>query len=121
MVEMDIEKIVRMVDFSKMSYDGVLVVPAVAQCVETGKVLMQAYMNDEALRKTLETRIATYWSRSKNGLWIKGETSGSYQEVRELYLDCDYDSVLLKVRQLGTEGACHKKDRYGCFDNGRVL
>ncbi len=118
---MDIDEIVKIVDFSKIQYNGVGLVPAVTQCIETGIVLMQAYMNDEALRKTLETRIATYWSRSKNGLWIKGETSGSFQEVKELYLDCDYDSALLKVKQLGTEGACHKKDRYSCFDKGRVL
>lgn len=118
---MEIEKIVGMVDFSKIQYNRVGLVPVVTQCIETGIVLMQAYMNDEALRKTLETRIATYWSRSKNGLWIKGETSGSYQEVKEAYLDCDYDSVLLKVKQLGTQGACHLADRYSCFDNGRVL
>lgn len=88
-------------------------VPAIAQDVESGAVLMLAWMNRESLTLTLQTRKATYWSRSRNELWIKGQTSGHTQEVHEVRLDCDGDSVLLKVSQVG--GACHTGD-LTCFD-----
>ena len=78
---------------------------------------MQAWMNDEALARTLATREATYWSRSRSELWIKGATSGHTQHVRSVQLDCDADTVLLRVDQVG--GACHTGDRT-CFD-ARVL
>lgn len=87
-------------------------VPAISQDAETGDVLMLAYMNDEALAKTLETGVAHYWSRSRKKLWRKGESSGNEQIVREILVDCDEDALLLKVEQLG--GACHTGYR-SCF------
>ncbi len=93
-------------------FDGAGLVAAIAQDAETGEVLMLAWMNAEALRLTLETRRATYWSRSRGALWVKGETSGHTQEVVEVRVDCDQDAVLLKVRQTG--GACHT-GRESCF------
>jgi len=87
-------------------------IPAIVQDYSTGDVLMLAYMNREAWLKTLETEKATYWSRSRNSLWIKGETSGHYQVVKEIRIDCDADAVLLKVQQTGA--ACHTGYR-SCF------
>lgn len=87
-------------------------VAAIAQDAETGEVLMLAWMNSEALRATIETGRATYWSRSRGALWVKGETSGNVQEVVEMRIDCDQDAVLLKVKQSG--GACHT-GRQSCF------
>ena len=81
-------------------------IPAIIQDHETGVVLMLGYMNREAWLKTLETGHATFWSRSRNKLWIKGESSGHVQLVRGIYLDCDSDTVLLKVEQVGG-AACH--------------
>lgn len=81
-------------------------IPAIAQDAETGTVLMLAYMNRQAWEHTLKTGKATYWSRSRNQLWVKGESSGNVQKVREIYLDCDLDTVLLKVDQKGG-AACH--------------
>jgi phosphoribosyl-ATP pyrophosphohydrolase/phosphoribosyl-AMP cyclohydrolase len=95
------------INFNK---DGL--VPAVVQSIEDNQVLMLAYMNKEALKKTLTTKKATYFSRSRQELWIKGATSGNTQEVRELFYDCDADSLLLKVKQTGV--ACHK-NRKSCF------
>ena len=92
-------------------------VAAVAQDAATHDVLMVAWMNDEALATTLATRRATYWSRSRGELWEKGATSGHTQRVRSVRLDCDGDTVLLQVEQVG--GACHTGDRT-CFD-ARVL
>jgi len=88
-------------------------VPVIVQDAEDGAVLMLAYMNELAFRTTVDTGKATYWSRSRNELWIKGETSGKTQEVRELFIDCDTDTVLLKVRQIG-DAACHEGYR-SCF------
>lgn len=85
---------------------------AIAQDAETGEVLMCAHMNREAVRRTLETRVAHYWSRSRESLWKKGESSGHQQQVREILVDCDRDAVLLKVEQKG--GACHT-GYYSCF------
>ena len=90
-------------------------VPAIAQDYRSGEVLMLAFMNEEAWRKTLDTGIAHYWSRSRARLWKKGESSGNVQEVREIRVDCDRDSVLLKVHQVG-EAACHTGHR-SCFFN----
>jgi phosphoribosyl-AMP cyclohydrolase len=87
-------------------------VPVVVQDYTSGEVLMLAFMNRQAWEETLRTRQATYWSRSRNELWVKGETSGNLQEVKEIYVDCDEDTVLLKVIQKG--GACHKGYR-SCF------
>jgi phosphoribosyl-AMP cyclohydrolase len=105
-------------DFSK----GGGLLPAVVQDDATGEVLMLAYMNRDAWLKTLETGKATFWSRSRNTLWLKGETSGHVQLVREVRIDCDDDTILLKVHQLGG-AACHTGYR-SCFYrklvNGRV-
>ena len=82
-------------------------VPAIAQCVKTRQVLMLAYMNEEAWKKTLETGEAHYWSRSRSTLWHKGGTSGHVQKVQAIRLDCDADAVLLLVEQTGG-AACHE-------------
>lgn len=81
-------------------------IPVVVQEYKTGDVLMLAYMNEEAWGKTIETGIAHYWSRGRNQLWKKGESSGNYQEIKDIYIDCDNDTVLLKVNQIGG-AACH--------------
>lgn len=88
-------------------------VTAIAQDADTGEVLMVAYMNREAWQRTLATRVASYWSTSRNALWVKGETSGNVQEVAEVRVDCDADAVLLKVRQRGGS-ACHEGYK-SCF------
>ncbi len=82
-------------------------VPAIAQDWKTGKVLMMAYMNEEAWNETLKTGKAVYYSRSRNKLWRKGEESGNVQKVKEIFVDCDEDTVLLKVEQIGN-AACHE-------------
>lgn len=91
---------------------------AVAQQRGTGEVLMVAWMDDEALHRTLTTRRATYWSRSRGEYWVKGETSGHTQDVHEVRLDCDGDAVLLVVDQHGA--ACHTGERT-CFDADPLL
>ncbi|WP_066648043.1 bifunctional phosphoribosyl-AMP cyclohydrolase/phosphoribosyl-ATP diphosphatase HisIE [Christensenella timonensis] len=96
----------------KFGKDGL--VPAIAQEANTGVVLMQAYMNQEAFDKTLETGYAHYYSRARQKLWKKGETSGNVQEIVSVSLDCDCDCVLLKVKQTGP--ACHTGE-YSCFFN----
>lgn len=100
MIELDFEK------------SGGLV-PAVVQDERSGEVLMVAYMNREAWEKTLATRIAHFWSRTRGNLWKKGESSGNVQEVREIRVDCDGDCVLLRVHQVGG-AACHTGYR-SCF------
>jgi len=87
--------------------------PAIAQDAETGEVLMLAYMNAESYAQTVATGQAVYYSRSRGQLWRKGEQSGNVQQVRAIYLDCDRDAILLKVRQLGG-AACHEGYR-SCF------
>jgi len=96
----------------KHNIDGL--VPAIAQDAQSGEVLMQAYMNEEAVNKTLETGYAHYYSRSRACLWKKGETSGNVQKVVSFTLDCDNDCVLIKVKQTGP--ACHTGNRT-CFFN----
>jgi phosphoribosyl-AMP cyclohydrolase len=97
-------------------------VPAIVQDNETGEVLMLAYMNQEAFDATLSTGKATYFSRSRQTLWVKGETSGNVQLVKEIRLDCDDDTLLIKVEQLGG-AACHTGHR-SCFykkvENGTI-
>ena len=88
-------------------------VPAIAQDYQTGEILMLAYMNPDAFNATLSTGKATYYSRSRQTLWVKGETSGNIQLIKEIRIDCDDDTVLLKVEQLGDE-ACHTGHR-SCF------
>ena len=94
----------------KLNSDGMLTV--VVQDVATDEVLMVAYMNQEAYEKTLETGTMTYWSRSRNELWIKGMMSGHFQYVKELRIDCDRDTLLAKVEQTGA--ACHTGN-HSCF------
>ena|SRR5665213_466743 len=91
------------IDFDK----GGGLIPAIAQDADTGAVLMLAWMNREAYEETVRTRRAVYFSRSRNRLWRKGEESGNVQEVREIFIDCDADTVLLKVHQVGG-AACHE-------------
>jgi phosphoribosyl-AMP cyclohydrolase len=98
-----------MIDFEK---SGGLV-PAIAQDASTGEVLMMAYMNKEAFEETVRTKRAVYFSRSRNKLWRKGEESGNVQEVKEIFLDCDNDTILLKVHQIG-DAACHEGYK-SCF------
>lgn len=94
----------------KKNSDGM--VPVVVQDAENLEVLMVAYMNEAAYQKTMETGLMTYWSRSRNELWLKGDTSGHYQYVRSLSADCDLDTILAKVEQVGA--ACHTGKR-SCF------
>lgn len=81
-------------------------VPAIVQDAETKEVLMMAYMNRESWEATLQTGKATYWSRSRQKLWLKGESSGHFQLIKAIFIDCDEDTILLQVTQLG-EAACH--------------
>lgn len=93
-------------DFLKaVSFNGDGLVPAIAQDHKTGDVLMLAWMNRQTLKETLETGNVTYWSRSRQAVWRKGETSGNTQKLVEAYIDCDGDALLLKVEQTGP--ACH--------------
>jgi phosphoribosyl-AMP cyclohydrolase len=103
---------------SRLKRDSNGLIAAVAQERGTGKVLMVAWMDDIALARTLETRQATYWSRSRGAHWVKGETSGHTQHVHSVRLDCDGDTVLLEVDQLGA--ACHTGD-HTCFDADVLL
>jgi len=96
-------------NFSKT--DGLI--PAIAQDHKTGEILMLAYINEESWRLTLESGIAHYWSRSRGKLWKKGESSGNVQEIREIRIDCDDDTVVFKVNQIG-DAACHTGYR-SCF------
>lgn len=101
-----------MMDLSCIHFDEKGLVPAIAQDVRTGEVLMLAYMNEESIRLTMETGYATYFSRSRGQLWKKGETSGHVQQVVEMRYDCDGDAILMKVIQTGN--ACHTGN-YSCF------
>ncbi|WP_192810062.1 phosphoribosyl-AMP cyclohydrolase [Actinomadura rudentiformis] len=101
----------KIADRLKRTEDGL--VPAIAQQYDTGEVLMLAWMDDEALHRTLTTGRATYWSRSRGEYWVKGESSGHQQWVKSVALDCDKDVILVKVDQIGA--ACHTGDRT-CFD-----
>ncbi|MCF8094974.1 MAG: phosphoribosyl-AMP cyclohydrolase [Desulfobacteraceae bacterium] len=100
MVELDFEK-------------GGGLLPAIVQDYNTGEVLMLAYMSPAAWENTLKTKKATYYSRSRDKLWVKGESSGHIQKVKEIRFDCDSDTILLKVEQLG-DAACHKGYK-SCF------
>ena len=106
-----------------INWDANGLIPVIAQEVGTNTVLMFAWMNREALQQTVETKKATYWSRSRNKLWCKGEESGHTQIVHEIRLDCDEDVILLKVEQIGGI-ACHT-GRHHCFfkplENGSWL
>jgi phosphoribosyl-AMP cyclohydrolase len=98
---------------ARLKRDGQGLVPAVVQQHDTGEVLMLGWMDDEALHRTLTSGRTTFWSRSRQEYWVKGATSGHHQLVREVRLDCDGDTLLVKVDQVGA--ACHTGDRT-CFD-----
>ena len=99
----------------RLKRDAQGLVPAVVQQYDTGEVLMLGWMDDEALHRTLSTGRSTFWSRSRQEYWVKGETSGHRQWVKEIRVDCDGDTLLVKVDQEGP--ACHTGDRT-CFDSG---
>ena len=103
---------------ARLKRDPAGLVPAVVQEQHTGAVLMLAWMDDEALHRTLTTGRATYWSRSRNEYWVKGDTSGHYQYVKSVALDCDGDALLLTVEQVGP--ACHTGSRTCFFDGLEV-
>ena len=100
-----------------VNFDQAGLVPAIVQDSSSGRVLMLAYMNAEALTLTLETKIATFWSRSRQELWIKGATSGNTQHVVEVQHDCDSDALLVLVNADGP--ACHNGTE-SCFDTGKL-
>lgn len=107
------------IDFSKLNG----LVPAIIQDFKTGEVLMLGFMNKESFEKTIKTKKATFFSRSRNKLWLKGETSGNFQEVKEILIDCDDDTILLKVNQVG-EAACHtgfKSCFYRKLEEGKLI
>ena len=99
-------------DPATLRYDAAGLIPVIAQDAETLEVLMMAWMNAEAVARTLETRRVTYWSRSRQAFWIKGETSGHIQELVDFRFDCDRDCILVVIRQTGA--ACHT-NRRTCF------
>ncbi len=103
---------------ARLKRDAAGLFPAIAQQHDTGEVLMLGWMDDEALRRTLTTGRCTYWSRSRQEYWVKGETSGHLQVVKSVALDCDGDTVLVSVDQVGA--ACHTGDRT-CFDADVLL
>ncbi len=114
----NIDKLINLLDFSKI--EGNLV-PVITQDIQTNEILMLAFANEEAVRKSMETGYAHYYSRSRRELWKKGETSGHVQEIQQIITDCDSDSLLFKVKQIGA--ACHKgydKCFYNEFVDGKI-
>ena len=97
----------------KLKFDSNGLIPVIAQDWKTGEVYMLAYLNEESVKKTLETKEMWYWSRSRKELWHKGATSGHIQKVKELYYDCDADTLLAKIEQIGGI-ACHTGEK-SCF------
>ena len=98
----------------QLKFDDKGLIATILQDHENGEILMFAFMNRESLKATLETKLATYWSRSRQKLWVKGESSGHTQEVKEIYFDCDKDALLIKIKQ--NVAACHTGYR-SCFFN----
>ena len=103
------EKFIQGIKFDKNGF-----VPVIAVDIDTDQVLMLAYANEEALLRTLETHHATYWSRSRQKLWCKGEESGNIQEIKDILLDCDGDTLIYRIKPLGIGAACHTGHR-SCF------
>ena len=99
-------------DPSTLTFNDDGLIPAIAVDAQSGVVLMLAWMNAQSLEQTIATKRVTYWSRSRNALWRKGDTSGHTQELVDLYVDCDADTLLLKVKQVGA--ACHTGEKT-CF------
>jgi phosphoribosyl-AMP cyclohydrolase len=108
------------IDSFKFNSDGLI--PAIIQDHENGQVLMMAWMNKESLQQTIDTGLCTYWSRSRQKFWVKGETSGHMQHVKRMAIDCDLDALLIWVEQIGA--ACHENYR-SCFfrdiESGELL
>lgn len=110
-------------DFNK----GNGLIPVIVQDYKTNEVLMLAYMNEESWMLTIKNRKATYFSRSRNKLWLKGEKSKNFQEVKEIYIDCDNDTLLLKIKQIGGASchlgykSCFFRDENGLIINGKVF
>ncbi len=107
----------------ELKFDEKGLIPAITQDYETGEVLMVAYMNKDSLKETFEKKLCSYWSRSRQKYWVKGETSGHTQEVKEVFVDCDKDVILFKIKQNG--GACHTGNK-SCFswkitDEGKII
>ena len=99
--------------YNQLKFDDKGLIPAVVQDAKDGAVLMVAYMNKEAVRRTLRLKKSVFWSRSRRSFWLKGESSGNIQKVKELRIDCDGDCLLVKVEQIGG-AACHTGQR-SCF------
>ena len=97
----------------KITYDSNGLIPAIIQDCRTGEVLMMGYMNEESLKRTLKEGRCCFWSRSRQKFWLKGESSGNFQIVKEAFIDCDNDTLLFKVEQVG-DAACHTGYR-SCF------
>lgn len=97
---------------SELKYNADGLIPAIIQDHENGQVLMMAWMNEESLKRTIESGLCTYWSRSRQKYWVKGETSGHVQHVKRISVDCDMDALLIQVEQVGA--ACHENYR-SCF------
>ena len=95
-----------------LKYDAAGLIPAIIQDYKTGAVLMLAYMNKESLKRTLKLKKTCFWSRSRKQYWVKGETSGHFQFIKQINYDCDADALLIKVRQVGA--ACHTGNK-SCF------
>jgi len=99
--------------YKRLKFDHKGLIPAVVQDAKDGTVLMVAYMNKEAVRRTLRLKKSVFWSRSRQSFWLKGESSGHVQKVKEFRIDCDGDCLLVKVEQIG-KAACHTGQR-SCF------
>ena len=100
------------ISLKDFKYDEKCLIPAIIQDYKTGEVLMLAYMNKESLRRTIKSGKTCFWSRSRKKYWVKGETSGHFQHVKQVCYDCDMDAVLIKVKQTGV--ACHTGNM-SCF------
>ena len=112
---MNHQEIINKIDFSKLKWNDIGLVPAIVQDYKDNEILMVAFMNKESLGLTLEKKETYFYSRSRNELWHKGHKSGEVQKVKELYYDCDNDTILVKVEQIGG-AACHTGKR-SCFFN----
>lgn len=111
-----------MLNLEDIKYNNAGLVPVIAQQYDTKEVLMMAWMNEEAIKETLETSRACYFSRSRNKLWRKGESSGQFQELKEFKVDCDNDTILILVNQKGV--ACHTGRRtcfYKKYESGKFI
>ncbi len=105
-------KVKNLKSVNDLKFDDKDLIPAIVQDYKNKEILMVAYMNKHSLKETLKTGLATYWSRSRKCLWLKGDTSGHFQIVKKMFYDCDKDTLLMEVRQIGV--ACHTGKR-SCF------